>query len=75
MNSFGNNLPGTTASTLLLVGLAIFAIVYDKMWKKLPFDHLAVYQEPIAEENRGDMQEALGCSDNSDPSSNVHVAE
>jgi membrane protease YdiL (CAAX protease family) len=54
INSFGNNLPGTTASTVLLVALAIFAIVYDKMWKKLPFDHLAVYQEPIVEENRSD---------------------
>lgn len=46
MNSFGNFLPGTTASTILLVCLAIFAIVYDKMWKKLPPDHPAVYQEP-----------------------------
>jgi hypothetical protein len=44
MNAFGNNLPFTTASVVLYVALAVFAILYDRMWKKLPTDHPAVYQ-------------------------------
>jgi len=44
MNAFGNNLPFTTASVILYVALAVFAILYDRMWKKLPTDDPAVYQ-------------------------------
>ena len=32
-------------SLFLFICLAIFALVYDKMWKKLPPDHPAVYRE------------------------------
>jgi hypothetical protein len=46
MNAFGNNLPFTTASVILYVALAVFAILYDRMWKKLPTDDPAVYQSP-----------------------------
>jgi membrane protease YdiL (CAAX protease family) len=45
MNAFGNNLPFTTASVILYVALAVFAILYDRMWKKLPMDDPAVYQD------------------------------
>jgi uncharacterized protein len=38
--------PMTTAGNILLVGLAAVVIVYDRMWKKLPADHPAVYQAP-----------------------------
>jgi len=46
MNAFGNNLPFTTASVILYVALAVFAILYDRMWKKLPADDPAVYHGP-----------------------------
>ncbi|MBN1211962.1 MAG: CPBP family intramembrane metalloprotease [candidate division Zixibacteria bacterium] len=42
MNAFGNNLPGTTAATVLFVLLALAVIFYKRMWKKLPSDHPAV---------------------------------
>jgi hypothetical protein len=41
--------PITTAGNILLVSLAMVAIVSDRMWKKLPPDHPAVYQEPVLE--------------------------
>ncbi len=43
MNTFGNNLPVTPASTILLGCLAIFAILYDRMWRILPLSDTAVY--------------------------------
>ena len=43
MNTFGNNLPVTPASTILLGCLAVFAILYDRMWSKLPPGDPAVY--------------------------------
>ena len=46
MNTFGNYLPGTNITRGLLVALAVFAILYDRMWRKLPSDHLAVYHDP-----------------------------
>jgi membrane protease YdiL (CAAX protease family) len=46
MNTFGNNLGSGEFSDYLFIGLAIFAIVYDRMWKKLPSDHPAVCQSP-----------------------------
>jgi membrane protease YdiL (CAAX protease family) len=46
MNTFGNNLGAGALSGYLFVGLALFAIVYDKMWRKLPADHPAVYKPP-----------------------------
>ena len=30
----------------ILMGLATYAVVSDRMWKKLPPDHPAVYREP-----------------------------
>jgi CAAX protease family protein len=41
MNSSG--FPITNAGTILLTGAAIFAIIYDRMWKKLPEVSLAVH--------------------------------
>jgi membrane protease YdiL (CAAX protease family) len=52
MNSFGNYLPVTTTSTILLAALAVFAIVKDRMWKKLPSDDPAVYHELALEDSR-----------------------
>jgi uncharacterized protein len=49
MNTFGDHFPVTPASTALLVALAIFAIISDRMWKRLPSDHLAVHREPALE--------------------------
>jgi membrane protease YdiL (CAAX protease family) len=42
INTFGNNLGGGAYSQYIFIGLALFAIVHDKMWKKLPADHPAV---------------------------------
>ncbi len=46
MNPLMGTFPITTAGNILLVGLAVVVIVYDRMWKKLPADHPAVYQAP-----------------------------
>jgi membrane protease YdiL (CAAX protease family) len=46
MNTFGNLFSVNTAGSVLFIGLAIFAIVSVRMWKKLPSDHPAVYQAP-----------------------------
>jgi membrane protease YdiL (CAAX protease family) len=54
MNAFGNNLPFTTAGTALLVLLAVFAIVYDRMWKKLPADQPAVCPPLQFSQNTGE---------------------
>jgi hypothetical protein len=43
MNTFGNNLGGWRLSGYIFIGLALFAIVFDRMWKKLPADHPAVH--------------------------------
>ena len=45
MNTFGNNFLITPVGNILFIGLAIYAIVSDRMWKKLPQDHLASYHE------------------------------
>lgn len=50
MNTFGNHFPLTAASTVLLAALAVFAIVYDRMWQKLPAGALAVYAAPEADD-------------------------
>jgi membrane protease YdiL (CAAX protease family) len=42
MNAFGNQFSLTIAGRVLFIGLTIFAIVYDRMWEKLPEDSLAV---------------------------------
>jgi membrane protease YdiL (CAAX protease family) len=51
MNAFGNAFFGTPISKVLFIALMIFAIVSDRMWKKLPSDHPAVYQSPEMEYN------------------------
>jgi len=46
MNAFGNLFSSTAVSKVLFIALLIFVIVYDRMWKKLPSSHPAVYQSP-----------------------------
>jgi membrane protease YdiL (CAAX protease family) len=46
MNTLQAALPFTNAGSVLLVALAIFAILSDRMWRKLPSDHPAVYGSP-----------------------------
>ena len=46
MNTFGNNFLITPVGNILFIGLAIYAIVSDRMWKKLPTDHQAVFHQP-----------------------------
>lgn len=43
MNAFGNVFSRTPAGNILLIGLTVFAVISDRMWKKLPADHPAVY--------------------------------
>ena len=45
MNTLQAALPPTNIGSILLVAFAILAILFDRMWKKLPSDHQAVYQE------------------------------
>jgi len=49
MNTFGNSFKNTPLGNILFIGLAVYAIVSDRMWKKLPPDHPAVYNEPVLE--------------------------
>lgn len=49
MNSVGIALPASNAGGIILVIFAIFAILYERMWKKLPADHPAVFPETRSE--------------------------
>ena len=44
MNTIGNTFSITTGGRVLFICLTIFAILYDRMWVKLPPEHPAVYQ-------------------------------
>jgi membrane protease YdiL (CAAX protease family) len=44
MNTFGNVFSFNIISRVLMIGLALIAILSDRMWQKLPPDHLAVYE-------------------------------
>lgn len=46
MNTFGDYLNAGGLPGFFFIGLALFAILYDRMWKKLPPGHSAVYQPP-----------------------------
>lgn len=46
INTFESLFPVVPITTALMVGVAVFAIIYDRMWKKLPYDHPAVYISP-----------------------------
>ena len=46
MNTLGSVLPVTDAGSVLLVLFAGFAVLFDRMWRKLPANHPAVHQEP-----------------------------
>jgi membrane protease YdiL (CAAX protease family) len=50
MNAFGDQFSITQVGRVLFIGLAILAIISDRMWKKLPSDHPAVYQTPGLDE-------------------------
>jgi uncharacterized protein len=43
MNTLQTAIPGTVAANILLIVCAVFAVLYDRMWRKLPTDHPAVY--------------------------------
>ena len=43
MNAFGNYLPASSTTSLIFIGLAILAVVTDRMWERLPADHGAVH--------------------------------
>jgi membrane protease YdiL (CAAX protease family) len=43
MNALQASIPVTNAGSVLLVLFAVFAVFYDRMWKKLPTDDPAVY--------------------------------
>jgi membrane protease YdiL (CAAX protease family) len=45
MNPLMGIMPITTAGNILLVGITRVAIVADRMWRRLPADHPAVYRE------------------------------
>jgi hypothetical protein len=41
-----------TVFTLTASAAALVLVLVDRMWKKLPFDHPAVYQEPASDDQR-----------------------
>jgi len=43
MNTLQTSIPVTNTGSVLLVLFAVFAVFYDRMWKKLPTDYPAVY--------------------------------
>jgi membrane protease YdiL (CAAX protease family) len=43
MNTLQTAIPVTNAGSVLLVLFAVFAVIYDRMWKMLPTNHSAVY--------------------------------
>ena len=45
MNPLAVIFPVTTAGNILLVTFALVVVIVDRMWRKLPEDHPAVYQE------------------------------
>jgi len=47
MNPLMGVFPITTAGNILLVVLALLALVSDRMWRRLPADHPAVFQEIV----------------------------
>lgn len=49
MNTTGNFLNASTGALLLLFLFMLFVIVLDKMWRRLPADHPAIYQENVQE--------------------------
>ena len=44
MNTLQTSIPVTNTGSILLVLFAVFAIFYDRMWRKLPTDNPAIYQ-------------------------------
>ena len=44
MNTLSVLLPPTTAGTIILIAFALFAVAFDRMWKRLPSDSLAVHR-------------------------------
>lgn len=46
MNPLMGLLPVTTAGNLLLAGFAVTVVLTDRMWRKLPEGHPAVYRQP-----------------------------
>ncbi len=45
MNPLMGMFPMTTAGNLILVGFALVVVVFDRMWRRLPQDHPAVYHD------------------------------
>jgi membrane protease YdiL (CAAX protease family) len=52
MNTLQTSIPVTNAGSVLLVLFAVFAVFYDRMWKKLPKDYPAVYPASEAVQHR-----------------------
>jgi membrane protease YdiL (CAAX protease family) len=53
MNPLAGVLPITTAGSILLVGLALVAVLSDRMWRRLPGHHPAVYQKYLLSDSTG----------------------
>jgi membrane protease YdiL (CAAX protease family) len=47
MNTTGNFLTGSAGALLLLFVFMVFIIILDKMWKRLPADHPAIYMKSM----------------------------
>jgi membrane protease YdiL (CAAX protease family) len=54
-NTSLNFFPVLPITAILFISLAVFIIVFERMWKKLPSDHPAVYQAPGIDEKNVEM--------------------
>lgn len=55
MNTLGAVLPVTNAGSVLLVLFAVFAVFYDRLWKKLPSDHPAAYRALLLDDSQSGL--------------------
>ena len=51
MNTTGNFLNASIGALLLIFLFIIFVIVLDKMWRRLPVDHSAIFLEDLHDRN------------------------
>jgi len=55
--------PGTTAGSILLVGFAVAVVIGDRMWRRLPEDHPAVFPGAVTAAAAVSSDQSLATAD------------
>jgi membrane protease YdiL (CAAX protease family) len=63
MNPLVGVFPVTAAGSILLVSLAMAAVVFDRMWRRLPGDHPAVHQDIVTSASATSSVQQLAAAD------------